>query len=126
LKIGAGDTGNQTDGEGSHRLHKTSRWRDCHQARHSSGDSPRTLGLPLRVHSAPVHPKAAAAAANWVATKALVARLPAANALPALTPNHPTHNMQAPMKLSTTLCGAEPLPAPRSNHTPTFPSLPRF
>src|ERR1700731_5501174 len=42
---------------------------------------PRTLGLPLRVHSAPVHPKAAAAAANWVATKALLARLPAANAL---------------------------------------------
>src|SRR5450755_2075786 len=67
---------------------------------------PSTLGLPLRVHSAPAHPKAAAAAANWVATKALVARLPAANALPALTPNHPTHNMQAPMKLSTTLCGA--------------------
>src|SRR5271157_3282666 len=66
---------------------------------------PRMLGLPLRIHSAPAHPTAAAAAAKWVATNALVARLPAASALPALNPNHPTHSKQAPMKLSTTLCG---------------------
>src|SRR5215467_2751706 len=66
---------------------------------------PSTLGLPLRIHSTPAHPSAAAAAAKWVATNALVAKLPAANALPALNPNHPTHNMQAPIKLSTTLCG---------------------
>src|SRR5579863_794464 len=67
--------------------------------------APSALGLPLRSHSAPPQPTTAAAAAKWVATKALVAKLPAANALPALKPNHPTHNMQAPMKLSTTLCG---------------------
>ena len=74
-----------------------------------SGDAPEmapsTLGLPLRIHSAPAQPMAAAAAAKWVATKALVARLPALSALPALKPNQPTHSRQAPMKLSTTLCG---------------------
>src|SRR5437660_2302327 len=67
--------------------------------------APSALGLPLRNHSAPAHPIAAAAAAKCVATNALVARLPAANALPALNPNHPTHSRHAPIKLSTTLCG---------------------
>src|SRR5690348_361276 len=66
---------------------------------------PNTLAFPLRNHSAPAHPIAAAAAAKCVATNALVARLPAANALPALNPNHPTHSRHAPIKLSTTLCG---------------------
>src|SRR5215469_17487351 len=66
---------------------------------------PSTLALPLRIHSAAAHPTAAEAAAKCVATKALVARLPAPNALPALNPNQPTHNRQAPIKLSTTLCG---------------------
>src|SRR5579864_5559788 len=66
---------------------------------------PRTLGLPLRSHSAASHPTVAEAAAKWVATKALVARLPDASALPALNPNHPTHSRHAPMKLITTLCG---------------------
>src|ERR1700758_1217001 len=67
--------------------------------------APKTLGFPLRIHSAPAQPKAAAAAAKWVATKALVARLLAAKALPALNPNQPTQSRQAPMRLSTTLCG---------------------
>src|SRR5579864_984669 len=67
--------------------------------------APKVLGLPLRNHSAPAQPIAAAAAAKWVATKALVARLPAASALPALKPNHPTHNRHAPIKLNTTECG---------------------
>src|SRR5215475_4016907 len=66
---------------------------------------PSTLGLPTRIHSPAAHPTAAAAAAKCVATNALVARLPAAKALPALKPNHPTHNRHAPIKLSTTLCG---------------------
>src|SRR5215813_11249267 len=66
---------------------------------------PSTLGLPLRIHSATAQPKAAAAAAKWVATNALVAKLPAFKALPALKPNQPTHRRQAPIKLSTTLCG---------------------
>src|ERR1700758_5233529 len=66
---------------------------------------PSTLGLPLRIHSAPAHPTVAAAAAKCVATNALVAKLPAARALPALNPTHPTHSKHAPIKLSTTLCG---------------------
>jgi len=48
---------------------------------------------------------AAAAAAKWVATNALVASEFEASALPALNPNHPTHSKHAPMKLSTRLCG---------------------
>src|SRR3979409_2325777 len=67
--------------------------------------APRVLGFPLRNHSAPAHPRAAAAAAKCVATKALVARPPALSALPALNPNQPTHSRQAPIKLSTTLWG---------------------
>src|SRR5271154_1061342 len=67
--------------------------------------APRALGLPLRIHSATAHPMAAVAAAKCVATNALVARGPALKALPALKPNQPTHSRQAPMKLSTTLCG---------------------
>src|ERR1035438_543450 len=66
---------------------------------------PSMLGLPDFIHSAPIHPKAAAAAAKWVATKALDARPLAAPALPALNPNQPTHSRQAPMTLNTMLCG---------------------
>src|SRR5580704_16212339 len=67
--------------------------------------APNALGFPLRNHSAIIQPTAAAAAPKCVATNALVARPPELRALPALNPNHPTHNRQAPIKLSTTLCG---------------------
>src|SRR5207237_8714570 len=67
--------------------------------------APSALGLPLRNHSAPAHPTTAAAAAKCVATNALVARLPAAKALPALKPHQPTHRRHAPTKMSTTLGG---------------------
>src|SRR5271168_348798 len=67
--------------------------------------APSTLGFPLRIHSAPAQPIAAVAAAKCVATNAEVARPLAESALPALNPNQPTHNRQAPIKLSTTLCG---------------------
>src|SRR5664279_2266131 len=67
--------------------------------------APRALTLPLRRYSAAPQPRAAAAAARCVFTKALVARLPEPSALPALKPNQPTHNMQAPTKLNTTECG---------------------
>src|SRR5579875_158932 len=66
---------------------------------------PSALGLPFRIHSAASHPHTPAAAAKCVATNALVARLLAASADPALNPNHPTHSKHAPMKLSTTECG---------------------
>ena len=66
---------------------------------------PSTLGFPFLIHSASIQPSAAAAAAKCVATNALVARAEEASALPALNPNQPTHNRQAPMKLRTRLCG---------------------
>ena len=50
-------------------------------------------------------PIAAAAAAKWVLTKALVARELAPRALPALKPNQPNQSRHAPMKLSTMECG---------------------
>src|SRR5450432_4826016 len=66
---------------------------------------PSMLGLPVSIHSAPTQPRVAADAPKWVAMKALVASPDAASALPALNPNQPTHNRQAPMKLITRLCG---------------------
>src|SRR5208283_2413238 len=54
--------------------------------------APSALGLPCFSHSARLHPSAAAAAPNWVATNALDASPFEASALPALNPNHPTHN----------------------------------
>src|SRR4051812_40511601 len=67
--------------------------------------APSTLGLPDIIHSATIQESAAAAAAKCVATKALVAKPEAFSALPALKPNQPTHNRQAPIVLNTTLCG---------------------
>src|ERR1700729_262010 len=67
--------------------------------------APSAEGLPWRIHSATLQPMAAAAAPKWVATNAEVARVPELNAEPALKPNQPTHNRQAPMKLSTTEWG---------------------
>ena len=65
--------------------------------------APRALGFPRFHHSAALQPTVAAAAPKCVATNALVAKVPADSALPALNPNHPTHSKQAPMKLKTTL-----------------------
>ena len=63
--------------------------------------APKAVGLPFCSHSVMTQVMAAAAAANWVLTNALVARGPASRALPALKPNQPTHSIPAPMKLST-------------------------
>src|SRR5277367_372896 len=52
-----------------------------------------------------LQPIAAAAAPKCVATNAEVASVPDDSAEPALNPNQPTHNRQAPIKLSTTECG---------------------
>src|SRR5262244_3970973 len=67
--------------------------------------APRALGLPFCTHSAAHQPITAEAAPRCVATNALVARLPAPRALPALNPNQPTQSKQAPIKLSTILWG---------------------
>src|SRR6266849_1504261 len=68
--------------------------------------APNALALPFLIHSAALQLNAAAAAPKCVATNALDASELDASALPALNPNHPTHSRQAPMKLSTRLCGA--------------------
>src|SRR5436853_3504177 len=67
--------------------------------------APSALALPFLSHSAALQLTAAAAAPKCVATNALEAKRPAESALPALNPNHPTHNKQAPITLSTKLCG---------------------
>src|ERR1041385_6238167 len=67
--------------------------------------APSTLGLPTIIHSITIQLSTAAAVAKCVAINALEVRDPAAAALPALNPNQPTHNRQAPITLSTTLCG---------------------
>src|SRR4029077_7883196 len=67
--------------------------------------APSALGRPFLIHSAALQLSAAAAVAKCVATNALAASGPAASALPALNPNHPTHSKHAPIKLSTRLCG---------------------
>src|SRR5712671_3905891 len=85
--------------------------------------APSALARPFLIHSAALQLSAAAAAAKCVATNALVASEFDASALPALNPNHPTHNKQAPIKLSTRLCGGigclgYPVRLPRYNaHT---------
>ncbi len=75
---------------------------------------PRTLGLPLIAHSTNIQVKAAVAVAIWVTAIAMPALPLAATAEPALKPNQPTHNSDAPITLSTKLCGAiGSVPKPR-------------
>src|SRR5579871_342886 len=66
---------------------------------------PSTLGLPLLIHSANIHPRAAAAVAICVTTMAKPARPSAAPAEPALKPNQPTHRSEAPIMVSDRLYG---------------------
>ena len=67
---------------------------------------PSTLGLPRRPHSTAIQASAAAAVAIWVAAIAMPACPPAVTADPALKPNQPTHSSDAPITVSTRLCGA--------------------
>src|SRR5215472_7342249 len=64
---------------------------------------PTTVGLPLSPHSTSIQVKAATAVAIWVTSIAMPACIPAVTAEPALKPNQPTHNNDAPMKVSTML-----------------------
>src|ERR1700733_810749 len=52
---------------------------------------PRTLGLPLAIHSTNIQPNAAAAVAICVTAIAMPAFTPEVTAEPALKPNPPTH-----------------------------------
>src|SRR5215467_7518692 len=68
--------------------------------------APSTEGLPLAIHSANIHPSAAAAVAICVTAIAIPARPFAATAEPALKPNQPTHSIDAPITPSARLYGA--------------------
>src|SRR6266550_5592073 len=66
---------------------------------------PSTLGFLLTIHSANIQASAAVAVAIWVTVIAMPALPLAAVAEPALKPNQPTHRSEAPITLSTRLCG---------------------
>ena len=68
--------------------------------------TPKTVGLPLRIHSKNAQVKPAHAAAAFVVTKALMAKPLAAKALPALKPNHPNQSNDVPKTTKGKLCGA--------------------
>src|ERR1700722_19227971 len=68
--------------------------------------APSTEGLPLAIHSANNQPMAAAAVAICVTVIAMPARPFAATTEPALKPNQPTHNSDAPITAYARLCGA--------------------
>src|SRR5664280_1406202 len=68
--------------------------------------APSTDGLPLVIHSAKAHPRAAAAVAICVTAIAMPARPPAEVAEPALKPNQPTHSNEAPITAKARLYGA--------------------
>src|SRR6202451_2892863 len=59
--------------------------------------APSTEGLPLAIHSANIQPSAAAAVAICVTVIAMPARPLAAKDEPAMKPNQPTHNSEAPI-----------------------------
>src|SRR4029077_13037362 len=67
---------------------------------------PSTLGFPLMTHSMNIQASAAAAVAICVTAMAMPARPSAATAEPALNPNQPTQRSEAPITVSTRLCGA--------------------
>src|SRR6516162_10923822 len=60
---------------------------------------PTTVGLPRIIHSTSIQVNAAAAVAMCVTVMAMPACMPALTAEPALKPNQPTHNSEAPMIL---------------------------
>src|SRR6202051_5347984 len=66
---------------------------------------PMTVGFPRMAHSTNIQVSAATAVAICVTVMAMPACIPAVTAEPALKPNQPTHNSEAPMNVKTTLCG---------------------
>src|SRR3954447_23580005 len=67
--------------------------------------APSTEVLPLAIHSANIQPRAAAAVAICVTAMAMPARPLAPTAEPALKPNQPTHNSEAPITAYARLYG---------------------
>src|SRR5579885_114379 len=63
------------------------------------------LGFPVRIHDNPTQIRAEIDEAICVLMMVFPARLPEANALPALKPNHPNHNNEEPRTAIGILCG---------------------
>src|SRR5262247_4812587 len=87
---------------------------------------PMTVGLPRIIHSTIIQVNAAAEVAMCVTSMAMPACNPAVTAEPALKPNQPTHNSEAPMKVSTMLCAGPVLlrlPSTRQHIRPAVPEL---
>src|SRR5215813_10117590 len=87
---------------------------------------PMTVGLPRIIHSTIIQVKPAAEVAMCVTSMAMPACNPAVTADPALKPNQPTHNIEAPMKVSTMLCGGPEswrLPSMMQHIRPATPEL---
>jgi hypothetical protein len=66
---------------------------------------PRTVGLPVTIHSQNIHTRAAVAAEVLVTRKADAATPSAASWLPALKPNQPNHSRAAPRAVRAMLEG---------------------
>ena len=78
------------------------------------------------IHSTSIQVKAATAVAICVTVIAMPACMPAVTAEPALKPNQPTHSSEAPMKVSTMLCGGPMslrLPRQIAHIRPATPAL---
>src|SRR5262245_34793308 len=87
---------------------------------------PTTVGLPRIIHSTIIQVNAANAVAMCVTSIAMPACKPAVTAEPALKPNQPTHSSEAPMKVSTMLCGGAVslrLPSMMQHIRPATPEL---
>src|SRR5208282_5790955 len=89
---------------------------------------PSTVGLPLMIQSHIGHTNEPTAVAMVVVVKALAAMTSPATALPELKPYQPTQSIEAPMKVSTMLCGGmgafgKPMRLPRMMHN-TRPDQP--
>src|SRR4030095_16695515 len=87
---------------------------------------PTTVGLPRIIHSTSIQVNAAVAVAICVTSMAMPACMPAVTAEPALNPNQPTHNSEAPMKVSTMLCAGPVslrLPSMIPHISPATPAL---
>src|SRR4030042_2072545 len=67
--------------------------------------APNIVGFPLCIHSMITQISVAETAEVCVATNAMVLRVPADNALPALNPNHPNQRRPAPRTVMGRLCG---------------------
>src|SRR5665213_1449497 len=66
-------------------------------------EMPMTVALPRQAHSTSIQVKAATAVAICVTVMAMPACRPEVTAEPALKPNQPTHNSDAPIMVSTML-----------------------